>query len=237
MTLQANVPISRFISRLTADERDVMREQLSSRIAGFFDAKNELALTKEKTGRQFDELARLLRYFGPKGGDVPANGIGFRGFASWLTPELLQRLRAEADVRRSEPLDRIDHFLGCGGRIADELTVAPSVTEFIEEHIGPVIPTGVASYLFYEKKGLGIRPHVDTNIFSVNLMIMLRHDVSETERSATVVFPSASSAEQHRLEVGEVMILYGSSVVHTRSLLAEGETVHLLTIGYRVVNE
>jgi hypothetical protein len=237
MMPMAIAPIARLIATLTTDERHAMREHLSSRIAGFFDARNELVAADEGAERQFDELASTLRLLGPKRGEVPANGIAFRGFAWWLTPELLGQLRAEADVRRTEPLDRVDHFLGCGGRIADQLTVSPTLLRFIETHVGSIRPTGVASYLFYERKGLGIRPHVDTDIFSVNLMIMLRHDVLSMERSATVVFPSSTSAEQHRLEVGEVMILYGSSVVHTRSLLAAGEKVHLLTIGYRIPDE
>lgn len=224
------------LSRGLSDaERTLLKSRISAQIPEYFDARNELAVDEARR-QQFDTLAEVLRRIGPDGERVPRNGIVYRGYPDWLTPDLLVALQAEATRRRHEPLDRHDHYLGCGGTVADSLAINAAVTAFVGQAAGDVEPTGVASYLYYDRAGLGIRPHVDTDVFSVNLMLMLHHTHPDNgEPSATVVFPSGQSPERHRLGVGEVMLMFGGSVIHTRSILREGEVVHLLTIGYKRV--
>jgi len=47
-----------------------------------------------------------------------------------------------------------------------------------------------------------------------------------------LVFPAYREPEIYRLQVGEVMVMHGSSVIHTRTRVQLGETVHLLTLGF-----
>lgn len=222
-----------FIGSLSIGERRALKLRLSDQIAGFFDAGNRLRDDDPAQRARFDLLARTLHGLTPDAGTIPANGIAYRGRPDWLTPALLHELQREAGQRRELPLDRIDHYLGCGGRHADLLSVSPQILDFVGAQVGPVAATGIASYLYYDRAGLGIRPHVDTEVFSVNLMLMLRHaHTPGVEPSATVVFPAGRHAEHYRLQPGEVMLMHGSSVIHTRSPVQPGEDIHLLTIGF-----
>lgn len=210
-----------------------MKMRLSDRIHAFFDESNEMRASDPATRAQFHLLAGTLRALTPGAATIPPNGIAYYGRPAWLAPGLLACLQYEAERRREQPLDRIDHYLGCGGQHADLLSVEPAILDFVGAHVGPVKATGIASYLYYDRPGLGIRPHVDTEVFSVNLMLMLRHDhAADTAPSATVLFPAGGSAEYYRLQVGEAMLMHGSSVIHTRSLVQPGENIHLLTIGF-----
>ena len=231
-----SVQMSEFIRCLSPEERQVMKSLLSDQIVDFFDSSNSLLVNESMTVERFHLLAEMLKHITPHSDTIPVNGIAYYGHPAWITAELLTNLQEEACQRRDQPLDRVDHFLGCGGSIADALSVSSEVLEFVTEHVGLVSPTGIASYLYYDRAGLGIRPHVDTEVFSVNLMLMLRHECKEgLEPSATVVFPAHSEPERYHLQVGEVMIMHGSSVIHTRSIVQHGENIHLLTIGFNRV--
>lgn len=222
-----------FVPQLSSDERRMMKSILSEQIPFFFDDANRLLQHDVQLLRRFHLLAELLRTLTPNSADIPANGIVFRGFPEWLSVAALARLQEEAWSRRDQPLDRTDHFLGCGGKFADLLSVDPQLLNFMHSIIGPTQATGIASYLYYDHAGLGIRPHVDTEVFSVNLMLMLRHEWEACKTpSATVAFPAHAEPEEYRLRIGEVMVMHGSSVIHTRSLVQQGEDIHLLTIGF-----
>ena len=221
-----------FVPHLSTDERSLMKLSLSEQIPLYFDQQNRLRQDDPQLLRRFHALAELLRMLTPQADNIPTNGIMYRGFPEWLSVATLARLQAEAYQRRDQPLDRSDHFLGCGGAVADSLSVNPQVLEFMRGLIGPTQATGIASYLYYDNTGMGIRPHVDTEVFSVNLMLMLRHECKGGRPSATVVFPAYGEPEAYRLRLGEVMVMHGSSVIHTRSLVQQGEDIHLLTIGF-----
>jgi len=222
-----------FIDSLSSDERRVFKSVLSSQIPRFFDDKNRLTLSDNEATREFRILSEALRYLSPQSKQIPFNGVAYFGRPSWVTDDLLGRLQEEAQKRRMQPLDRTDHFLGCGGALADQTSTSTTLCDFVAQHVGPCQPTGIASYIYYDKPGLGIRPHVDTDVFSVNVMLMLKHQHSDLgEQSATVIFPSDGCTQYYRLAIGEVMVMYGSSVIHARTLLAEAEQVHLLTFGF-----
>jgi hypothetical protein len=140
-------------------------------------------------------------------------------------------LQIEARERKHRKLDKIDHYLGCGGELADKLATDKEIIQFVSEHVGCVVPTGIASYLYYDFQGGGIKPHVDTEIFSVNLMI--KHEISnDKDKSSTVFFPPNLPPQVYKLQVGEVLLSHGSSTIHTRTIISEGEDIYLLTIGF-----
>jgi hypothetical protein len=227
-----------FLDQLTVQERQVMKSMMSGGITGFFDDRNAIVLPDEERAEQFHTLAEMLRVLTPHHSTIPPNGIAYYGRPSWATPEVIEALQVEAQKRRHAPLDRTDHYLGCGGAVADALSVSPELVDFVGEHVNGVVATGIASYLYYDRAGTGIRPHVDTDVFSVNLMLMLRHDHGDgVEPSSTVVFPARREPERYRLQVGEVMIMHGSSVIHTRTVVDASEVVHLLTIGFNPVRD
>ncbi len=236
MNSDLNQSILKFTDSLTAGEKKILKGRLTQSVPLFFDKNNQRCFSEKYSSKNFNQLAAILRTLSPNHNYIPKNGIVYRGFPDWLNNDLLLKLQQEAKIRRLEPLDRHDHFLGCGGDYADKLSVDNNLVKFVEQQTGRTIKaTGIASYLFYDSPGLGIRPHVDTDIFSINLMVMLRHEFKdENSRSATLVFPENGEIEKYQLSVGEAMLMYGGAVVHSRSLISEGENVCLLTIGFNV---
>lgn len=222
-----------FIETLSKDERSILKNAFCQQIEYYFDDRNNLRQINEEESEKFNYLATVLKKLGPFE-KIPENGIAYYGRPAWVTPDLLNNLIGEAEERRFEPLEKIDHFLGCGGYHADILADSDELKTFVEKVIGhKVKSTGIASYLYYDRPGSGIKPHVDTDVFSINLILMLKHQHDkDKEASATGIFPANSPPEYYRLDIGEVMIMFGSSVIHTRTVIQENEIVHLLTIGF-----
>lgn len=223
-----------FLEALSANEKKILKAKLSKGIPSYFDDNNYPNFSDTYSEEKFNILANTLRLISPMGEMTPRNGIIYRGFPSWLDSNILERLQNEAILRRDQPLDRVDHFLGCGGVVADQLSVDKRIVDFVGECVGrKVKATGIASYLYYDKPGLGIRPHVDTDVFSINMMLMLKHDSESHENSsATLIFPHSSIVECYRLKIGEVMLMYGGAVIHSRSIIQDEENICLLTIGF-----
>jgi hypothetical protein len=126
------------------------------------------------------------------------------------------------------------HMLGVGGTLGDRVATGEPLRALVEQCAGPVEATGVASYLFYEDAGSGITAHVDSDIFSINVNIVLRHD--DAGRRETVFFlfhTDGKTREEIVLEPGDVIVTFGDSVLHGRSPLAAGEVMTNLTIGFQ----
>ena len=70
------------------------------------------------------------------------------------------------------------------------LSSAKEVLAFVSDAIGQqVFPTEIGSYLYYNKAGDHLYLHVDTEVFGVNMIIMLRHDFPQglTEKNSSVL--------------------------------------------------
>jgi hypothetical protein len=220
------------VESLSTDERRVYKSLLAGEADKFFNSDHELRVDS----REFREFATLLMLLTPHSDEVPRSGVSFVGAPTWLTEELLGMLRGEADSGMFETLDRGDHLLGCGGPIADRLAVSRVVVDFISDLVGPVRATGIASYMFYRQAGSGIRPHVDTEVFSVNLMIKLKHTLrSGCPPSMTVIFPPELPRMSYHIPEGQAMLLHGSAMLHARTIVRDGEDISLLTIGFNKI--
>jgi hypothetical protein len=167
---------------------------------------------------------------------IPPNGVVFRGRPPFMSDALLTALREEARLARAtRPVQQIGHSLGLGGPLADELAVSREMIDFVEAHSQPIRATGVASYLFYDAPGDGMKAHVDTGIFSINANIMLEHTAEVARQSYLYIYPSSGEPEKIVLEPGEMVLSYAGSVVHGRAPLGPGESVRNLTIGFQPV--
>lgn len=224
-----------FSATLSSIEKATLKEILCNRIVSYFNDKNELSNLSQEKISSFNALSHAIRELTPYSSDIPQNGISFYGHPTWLTDDLLDTLQREAQERKNKKLDRVDHFLSCGGEVADKLSVNKDIIKFMSEHVGNIKPTGIASYLYYDFQGGGIKPHVDTEVFYINLIIMLKHDApyDGVEPSSTIIFPPGMPSEKYQLKVGEVILMHGSSTIHTRSIISNGEDIHLLTIGFQ----
>jgi hypothetical protein len=165
---------------------------------------------------------------------VPPNGVVFRGRPPFMSDELLRGLRDEArSIRETRPVLQTGHYLGMGGPLADELSVSKEMTTFVEARSQAIRATGVASYLFYDEPGHGMKSHVDTGIFAINANIMLEHEPRDARKSYLYIYPSEGEPERIVFEPGEMVLSYAGSVVHGRAPLGPGERVRNLTIGFQ----
>lgn len=161
-------------------------------------------------------------------------GAQYRGRPELLADGLLSTLIAEAEEvgRTAVPFD--EHYLGCGGPVADELATSAELTELVRSVVPGAEPTGIASYLFYRDAGQGIIPHIDTDIFSLNVLLMLAHQLPEggTTPSALHMHYPDGTQERFQLTPGEVVIFLAGTQAHSRTPIAEGERVTILTFGF-----
>ena len=180
----------------------------------------------------FDTVSDTLIGLQPYSKRISRNGVAYRGRPPLLTDDLLHRLQDEARSLRPASLRFDEHFLGCGAPLANELALSPELTAFVREHAGDVKPTGIASFLFYDEPGQGIDPHIDTDIFSLNVILMLEHRQAGAGRSALVVFPPRSEPERLELQPGEMVVMFAGSIAHGRERMRPGEAVSILTFGF-----
>lgn len=184
-------------------------------------------------GQAFSSVSKALAGLQPFKDNIPPNGVAFRGRPPFISDELLLLLQQEAAIARKDTVPMDGHFLGCGAPMANELAVSSQLTEFVSGWAGKVKPTGIASFLFYEREGQGIDPHIDTDIFSLNVLMMLNHTRPAGYRpSALVVFPPDGEPERLELEPGEMVIFFAGSIAHGRERMRFGESVSILTFGF-----
>jgi hypothetical protein len=167
------------------------------------------------------------------GRPVTENGIAWKGRPAFVTDELLVSLQREAQMLRATATPYRDHTLGHGGQVADNLSTSREMVELVESSVGPVSTTGVASFIFYDQEGQGIPPHVDTDIFALNVLMMLEHDFGPEGRSDLVLFPPNEPKMAVPLEPGEIVIFYAGGIMHGRKPLHAKEKVTILTFGFQ----
>jgi len=195
--------------------------------------------TKSPDGniRAFEVVSHCLTSFQPYKDRMTKNGIAWRGRPDFMTDELLASLQKEADETRKVAYAYDNHYVGPGAPIANALALSAELKGLVRLHAGNVQSTGIASYLYYEREGQGIPPHIDTDIFSLNVLLMLKHRGGGARRSCLVVFPSHDYSERIDLELGEIVILFAGSVTHAREYMAADEEVGILTFGFHPLGE
>ncbi len=175
-----------------------------------------------------DALSRLQPYKD----QIPADGVAYVGRPAFMTDALLGRLQREARETRPLAQKLEEHYLGTGAPFANQFAVSDELTSFVSSNAGTVLPTGIASFLFYDEPGLGIDPHVDTDIFSLNTLLMLDHTHGEGEPSRLVLFPPYMEPKEYALAPGDMIVFYAGTIAHGRHRMKPGESVTILTFGF-----
>ena len=181
---------------------------------------------------EFDTVSDTLASLQPYSKRISYNGLAYRGRPKFMTDERLLALQEEARTLRVSARRFDEHFLGCGAPIANELAISDTLSSFVQTYAGDVKPTGIASFLYYDEAGQGIDAHIDTDIFSLNVLLMLSHRYKKTPRSALVLLPPHYPAERIELEPGEIVIMFAGSIAHGRERMKPDEAVSILTFGF-----
>jgi hypothetical protein len=165
---------------------------------------------------------------------IPENGVAYRGFPEFLSGRQLSILTEEADTFRQSAILFHEHFVYTDGPMAKEIAVSPELNKLLSKRIGDVRATGKANYIYYDRKGLGIEPHIDNEDFSLNVILMLKHEF-EAVQSALVLYPIDKSPEKVYLEPGEMIAFFADSIIHARERMSENEKVTIAAFGFRPI--
>jgi len=158
-------------------------------------------------------------------------GTEWTGRPSHLSSKVFAELVAESAQRKAgaKPTDR--YLLARGGPSASHLARSEWLGSFVSSHFPTVKPTGISSYIYYDDPGAGLDPHVDTEIYSVNVIVMISHRYVD-KPSGLLVWNDHVVPRSIIMKPGQMTILNAGSVVHAREDIGEGEHVHILTIGF-----
>lgn len=178
-------------------------------------------------------VAEALELLCPYEVDDP-RGVQFRGRPEFLTDELLASLIAESEQVGATAVPFDEHYLGCGGPIADKLARSAELAELVTSLVPRAESTGIASYLFYRDEGQGIIPHIDTDIFSLNVLMMLAHEIPPGTPSPSALYMHFPDGTEERLQLtsGEVVIFLAGTQAHSRTAITRDERVTILTFGF-----
>lgn len=181
----------------------------------------------------FRSIVRSLARMQPHADRLPASGIAYHGRPAFLTDDLLDRLRAESAAIRRNATREEPFCLGLlGGPVAEALARSTEMRELVAAHAGPLTTRFQTSYLYYEHTGHWLPAHVDDDIYGVNANIMLRHTASGDRLSYFYAFGADDQVTRIRAVPGEIVLMFGDSVVHGRAPLAAGELVNNMSIGF-----
>jgi hypothetical protein len=174
-------------------------------------------------------------------GAMQPSGLVSVGRAPFLTADLLEKLRAEAAEQEKVAHRTGPQELAPGGARAVALSKAPEVLDYVGKRLGQaVVPTEIGSYMYYNRPGDHLYPHVDTEIFSVNLITMIEHltphGVPIGDASALLIYEPDGQLRRILLEPGESTIILASGTVHGREPIAPDERVVILTVGFQLAS-
>lgn len=166
----------------------------------------------------------------------PSDGVYYVGRPPWLTASLLAALRREAVEQRPTAEHIRAQYFGDTGPVARTLVESAELARFVSENSAPAVASGFANYRYYDIPESQVRPHVDSDDFALNLLIMLEHSYRLERRSGLLLFPRGPGEPiAIQLEPGEVILFNARDVIHARTPISNNgdETAANLGIGFR----
>jgi len=170
--------------------------------------------------------------------NLRADGVLYRGHLAWLTGEQLGALQQELEQQQPRAVRaRWGQHIARGGPVARSIAGAPELRALVEDQAGPVLDEVEITSIFYDEPGAEIRPHVDTDKFSVNANLLVSHTADRQRRSELVLYPVGEAPQRLVFEAGELLLFYADTIVHARTPIAEGERVRAISFGFRLRDE
>lgn len=170
----------------------------------------------------------------------PSDGVYYVGRPPWLTVDVLTALRREGAEQRPAAEHIRSQYFGDIGPVARTLVESAELARFVSENSEPAVASGFANYRYYDIPESQVRPHVDSDDFALNLLIMLEHSYGLERRSGLLLFPRGPNEPiAIQLEPGEVILFNARDVIHARTPISDNgdETAANLGIGFRPLGE
>jgi hypothetical protein len=214
---------------LTPAERACLKVLLANAVADSID--DELLVQETVRAKAYKTCVASISRLQPHRNLIPDNGIVFRGTPNFLTKEWLVKLQEESGLSRNAAIRFHDHLVVTDAPLAREFAFLPELKQLLSSAIGAVEPTGKANYIYYDQAGFGIEPHIDNEDFSLNVILMLKHEFSSL-RSALVLYPFERLPEKIFLEPGELIVFFADSIIHARERMSRDEQVNIAAFGF-----
>lgn len=160
-----------------------------------------------------------------------SNGIFHVGRPSWLTDKWLQAVQDEADANRADATWEQGNSSAEAGQAGLNLATSAELSELVATKAMAAAPSGAAAYLYYDRPGAQMRPHVDNSKFVLNVLMNLRHQYSTERRSAFLLFPHGPAPIRVSLDPGMLILFHAGAVVHARSRVSANGDERICNIG------
>ncbi len=221
-----------FGSNLTKAERDNYKLLLGLATGGLATAKtvDERVVRDAAFRSTVSALARLQPYHER----VSRSGTAYVGRPDFLTDDMLAAMQRESAQSRAAARRFDDHMLFSNAPLAKAFGASNELRDLIASAVGDVGSTGRANYIYYDEPGMGIDPHIDDAVFSLNTILMLSH-THGAEKSSLVLYPADGSVERYQLRPGELIVFFADSVVHQRERVHEGEALSIAAFGFKPI--
>lgn len=168
----------------------------------------------------------IQRYFA---GTSPV-GLIWKGRPSQLSDSLLSNLCAEAECQRLQASRRNRAFVAPPGEVASTVVLSDWLSNLVVEKLGRrPKSSGKGGYIYYEKPGDGVDPHVDVEDYTLNVLFSLHSAASST----LVLYNEQGEPSRIGLTPGEVVLFHAGSTFHARTPTGPGERVVILVSGFR----
>lgn len=155
----------------------------------------------------------------------------YHGFPAFIDAERVGKLRAEAEERRSHAVRNARYALAYGGESGSRLASSPELAALLGSAVDGRRSTG-ARYLYYERDGDGVDPHIDNDNYAISAVLMLGHDSPGDPPSRLVLHHPGGESTQVALSPGEMLAFDAGKIVHSRETMRAGERVTLVTMGF-----
>ncbi len=167
------------------------------------------------------------------------DGVFYLGHPEWLTKETFSALQHESREQRAGA-DRIrsQHFAEMGP-VGQTLCDSPELAAFVDQFAAPARRSGKANYRYYDIPESQVPPHLDSDDFALNVIIMLSHEAVTERRSALLLFPHGPQPVTVCLKPGEVILFHAKEVIHARTPISDhgDERAENMGIGFTPIGE
>jgi len=224
--------ISALAAGLSPAERENLKLLLSMAAGGLLGGHVDGSNTQEQE-HALETAQRTLPLLQKAPSRAVQDGIVFVGRAPFFSHHDLEALNNESIKYREQAGRFHDHYVASSAPVAREISLSSSIHTFLEEHVGAVIPTYKANYLYYDAPGLGIDPHVDKDEFSLNILTMLEHSGEQSSR--LLLHPPGKNPVELDLKPFETLVFLADRVTHQRTRTVDNEQIRLVSFGYKLL--
>ncbi len=211
---------------ITASEEEALLQMTELPLPG--------ELPRDPTKREKFRIAQRCIYRIRDGRpNLRPDGVLWRGRPTLLTLHQLDALLAELTERREVGTRaRWGQLFISPGPVARKVFEAAELNTLVTDLVGPTARQETMGYLVYEHPGDHVSLHLDNSRFAVTVLLMLHHTWLTEPCSTLYLYPVNDTIRAVTLKPGEVLVLYGDTVVHGRSPVHRGERVYLLSVGF-----